>query len=120
MGPKGSEPEGGGYSGFVKGFESLQIVIPPRGPRGSLWPLWELFNNVAAESNRLMDGWVGPLVKQALDTKIKRGSEKLDYEEGSLLDHIAEATDDVQVIRDEVSSGSNSVQRSLRAQYCNC
>lgn len=102
MGPKGSAPEGAGFGSFVNAFETLQVAIPPRGPRGNLWPLWELFNNVAADSNRAMDNYIGPLVRQALDSKLKRGEQKLKHEEGSLLDHMADTTDNAKVIRDEV------------------
>lgn len=113
MGPKGSMPmvdTGAGtyssrYTAFVNAFETLQIVTPPRGPRGNIWPLWELFTNVAKKSNRAIDGWIGPLVRQALDAKLNgiSGGKKKNIDEGSLLDHIAENTDDVKLIRDEVS-----------------
>lgn len=110
MGVKGAiapSTEGSGYnstySAFVKAFETLQLVIPPRGPRGNLWPAWELFNNVAAESNKAIDDWVAPLVRQAIDAKaFVREAKKSGVAEGSLLDHIAESSDDVKLIRDEV------------------
>lgn len=113
MGAKGNAPwiEGGTgtyntrYSAFVNAFETLQVEIPPRGPRGNLWPLWELFRNVAAKSNQAIDDWVGPLVRQAIDAKVNglSGGGKKAIDEGSLLDHIADNTDDVKLIRDEVS-----------------
>lgn len=111
LGAKGNAPitEGSGYnnrySAFVNAFETLQVVIPPRGPRGNLWPLWELFTNVAANSNKAIDAWVSPLVRQALDAKVNSlggSGAKRALEEGSLLDHIAGNTDDVKLIRDEV------------------
>jgi hypothetical protein len=102
LGPKGSAPEGPGFGRFVNAIEKLAVIIPPRGPRGNLWPLWELFSDVAADLNRAVDDYIGPLVRQALDSKIKRGEEKIGHEEGSLLDHLADATNDIQVIRDEV------------------
>jgi hypothetical protein len=102
MGPKGSAPEGAGFGSFVNAFEALQVVIPPRGPRGNLWPLWELFNNVATDSNRAIDDYIGPIVRNALDSKLMRGEKKIGHEEGSLLDHLADMTDDIQIIRDEV------------------
>lgn len=113
MGPKGTMPivqanvgtYNSRYSAFVNAFETLQIVMPPRGPRGNIWPAWELFTNVAKKSNRAMDDWIGPLVRQALDAKANgiSGGKKKNIDEGSLLDHIAENTDDVKLIRDEVS-----------------
>lgn len=110
MGAKGaiaSSAEGSGYgtrySAFVQAFETLQLVIPPRGPRGNLWPAWELFNNVASESNKAIDDWVAPLVRQAIDAKASvREAKKSGVAEGSLLDHIAESSNDVKLIRDEV------------------
>lgn len=111
LGLKGAAPLTGGsgdnnrYNSFVNAFETLQIVIPPRAPRGNLWPFWELFANVAAESNKSIDDWIAPLVREAIDSKANRLSEdhtRHKLEEGSLLDHIANSTDDAQVIRDEV------------------
>lgn len=102
MGPKGSAPEGDGYGSFVNAFETLQAVVPPRGARGSLWPLWELFKDVSSEANADIDRWVEPLITRALDAKKKRGGKPSGSEEGSFLDHMVDATDDPHMIRDEV------------------
>lgn len=106
MGPKGSAVEGEIYGGFVNAFENLQVIIPPRAPRGALWPLWELHKEVATEANRAIDDFIGPLINRALDAKLHRGKGKSNADEGSLLDHMSDATDDNKVIRDEVSSHS--------------
>lgn len=106
LGPKGSSVHSSHqislYSSFVNAFESLQVVIPLRGPRGNLWPLWEIFGDVGESANREIDNFVGPLVEKALEDKKETEKGLKDEEEGSLLEHIAGSTDDVKIIRDEV------------------
>ena len=102
MSPKGSVPEDDRYGDFVKAFETLQIVVPERGPYGSLWPLKELFKDVSADANHTIDRWVEPLIHHALDAKAKRGNDEVDLDEGSFLDHMVDSTDDIQLIRGEV------------------
>jgi hypothetical protein len=103
MSPKGSMPEDDRYGDFVKAFETLQIVVPERGPWGYLWPLRELFKDVSMDANRIIDKWIEPLIHRALVAKAKRGNNGTDMDEGSFLDHMVGSTNNIQLIRDEVS-----------------
>ena len=102
MSPKGSVPEDDRYGDFVKAFETLQTVVPERGPWGNLWPLWELSKDASADANRAIDKWIEPLIHRALDAKAKRKDEGVDLGEGSFLDHMVDSTNEIQLIRDEV------------------
>ncbi|KAF8308491.1 cytochrome P450 monooxygenase CYP63 [Clavulina sp. PMI_390] len=110
LGPKGSSmpnTESNAYMDFVNALEGIQVATAPRPLRGALWPLWEWSKNVADEPNKVISAWLAPLIERALDAKKARrkgvkGSEKIGTEEGSLLEHIAESTEDVQTVRDEL------------------
>lgn len=112
MGPKGSAPltEAGArnktsqYSTFVDAFDTLQTIIPIRGIRGNLWPAWELFSSQAKEPKQAVDDWIEPLIRQTLEAKTQRLNGEKSLDEGSLLEHISQSTDDRKIIRDEVSS----------------
>lgn len=102
MGVKGSAMVESPYGGFVTAFETLQAEIPPRAPRGKLWPLWEMFGEVGQEANREVDRFLVPLIEKALRrAKEEKGAGGSDRE-GSLLDHIVGSTTDERMIRDEV------------------
>ncbi|KAF8308480.1 cytochrome P450 monooxygenase CYP63 [Clavulina sp. PMI_390] len=111
LGPKGSsmpETERNAYTDFVNAFEGFQVAIVPRGLRGALWPLWEWSKNVAKQPNEVITNWVRPLIEQALEAKREREKakgnreDKMETDEGSLLEHIAESTDDIKLVRDEL------------------
>ncbi|KAF8308485.1 cytochrome P450 monooxygenase CYP63 [Clavulina sp. PMI_390] len=111
MGAKGSsvtESQRNAYTDFVNAFEWFQVAIAPRSSRGILWPLWEWSKNVADEPNEVITSWVRPLVERALENKKNRekagdaSEEKMGTDEGSLLEHIAESTEDVKLVRDEL------------------
>ncbi|KAF8308490.1 cytochrome P450 [Clavulina sp. PMI_390] len=111
LGAKGSsvpDSQRNAYSDFVNAFESFQVVIAPRVSRGALWPLWEWSKNVAEEPNAVITSWIRPLIERTLDAKKAREkagedrAKKMRMEEGSLLEHIAESTEDVKLVRDEL------------------
>jgi len=102
LSPKGSVPEDDRYGGFVKAFETLQFVVPDRGPWGDLWPLREFFKDASADANRTIDKWLDPLICRALHEKEKRKNDGADLEKGGFLDHMVDSTNDIQLIRDEV------------------
>ena len=61
-----------------------------------------MITDTGAEPNNVIDDWVRPIVRRALESKRIRGAEKMDAEGGSLVDHLADATEDERAIRDEV------------------
>lgn len=76
---------------------------------GKIWPLFEMITNSGTAPNKVIDDWVAPLVKRALESKSMRGSEKMAAEEGSLVDHLADMLDSERAIRDEVNIISTPV-----------
>lgn len=101
MGTRGSQPEGH-YGGFVAAFEQLQTVAMIRFSRSLTWPLFEMFTDITAGPNKVLTEWMRPLINKALENKNKIASGKVDAHEGSFLDYLAQSTDDVTMIRDEV------------------
>ncbi|KAF8314506.1 cytochrome P450 monooxygenase CYP63 [Clavulina sp. PMI_390] len=113
LGPKGSSPpeaESTPYTDFVNAFEGTLVAIFPRVFRGNLWPLWELFKNSTSEYNKTVNDWINPLVRRVMDAKKTKekavGQDGDDVntasDEGSLLEHIAQSTDNEKLIRDEL------------------
>jgi hypothetical protein len=90
------------YDSFADAVETLRTVTLARRYWGAMWPLREFFNDASANANRTVDDWVEPLIHRAMDAKRKRGNDKGSLSEGSFLDHLADSTDDVRLIRDEV------------------
>lgn len=96
LGPKGSMPPEGSYSGFLRAFEEIQSTVQNRSRSpGFIWPIFEFWNDTMAEHNRAIDAWVHPLIQKALDEKEKRAvaGQTLDGDEGCLTDHLALQTD---------------------------
>ncbi|KAF8308493.1 cytochrome P450 monooxygenase CYP63 [Clavulina sp. PMI_390] len=110
LSPKGSSvphTQSTAYTEFVDAFENMQVAISPRPLRGPLWPLWEWSKSSAEEPNEVISSWLSPLIERALKAKDARRKRdpacgKLDVEEGSLIEHIAESTEDVKLVRDEL------------------
>ena len=97
----GPEDEDSGYNEFVEATDAMQNAVLKRRPWGKLWPLREMFKDVSADANHVVDKWVEPLIHRAMDAKAKSGEDK-DLKEGSFLDHMVHSTNDVRLIRDEV------------------
>ena len=95
------EGEYSGYNDFVEATDAMQNAVLKRRPWGKLWPLWEIFRDVSADANHVVDKWVEPLIHRAMDAKAKSGDDN-DLKEGSFLDHMVHSTNDVRLIRDEV------------------
>ncbi|KAF8314508.1 cytochrome P450 monooxygenase CYP63 [Clavulina sp. PMI_390] len=113
LGPKGSSPpetQSTPYTDFVKAFEGTLVAIAPRVMRGSLWPFWELSTNATSKYNKTISDWMRPFVRGAIEAKKarvklteKNGDANIAAPDaGSLLDHIAQSTEDEKLIGDEL------------------
>lgn len=102
LGVKGTQAEGV-YGGFVNSFEQLQAIMAVRCRWNKLWPAREFFKDHSEEHNTIVDEFIRPLVLTALEKKKARGDKSCGVEEGNLIDHLADATTDVCLIRHEVS-----------------
>lgn len=102
LGPKGTQVEEGYYGGFVTSFEMLQIVITKRLQYSKMWPALELITDKTKEHNLVIDRWMAPMLQTALERKRIRGSKTCGDNDGNLVDHLADMTTDVKLIRDEL------------------
>ncbi|KAG8983276.1 hypothetical protein FRB90_006154, partial [Tulasnella sp. 427] len=94
----------GGYGAFVGAFEAAQILATRRLAMGTYgWTLAEFWNDPVKRHMRVVDYFLRPLVEGAVS---RRGSqegkaeEEKEYE--SFLDHLADSTDDVDLIKDQL------------------
>lgn len=95
LGPKGIATDGH-YGSFVKAFEQGQANT--RGRFGKPTPLWaalEFFHDTQADTNNVIQAYLDPLIRKALDHKARRAAGKADAEEEvmSFLDHLALSSD---------------------------
>ena len=121
LGPKGTQPDEsaalGTYGGFVRAFEGIQVALAPRFRRGPFWPVFEWFKDVTQDHNEVIDAWIGPLITKALEEKKSRAGKKLNPEEGSLTDYLAESTLDVKLIRDELMNILLAARDTVRDEH---
>lgn len=68
MGPKGSATEDA-WGSFTGAFEMAQQIVTTRARIGYLWPLFELFGDKTEPYVKVIQNWLDPLVKHALEDK---------------------------------------------------
>lgn len=68
MGPKGSATEDA-WGSFMGAFEMAQQIVTTRARIGYLWPLFELFGDKTEPHVKIIQNWLDPLVKQALEDR---------------------------------------------------
>jgi hypothetical protein len=102
LGPKGSAPADGGseWDVFTNAFETLAVLITRRGVQGDTWPLLELFEDKTEGPIQVIMDWLEPLVKEAINRKVKRRETNGDAakvsardEDTVFLDYLADRTD---------------------------
>ncbi|KAG0701446.1 cytochrome P450 monooxygenase CYP63 [Suillus ampliporus] len=89
---------------FTQAFEAAQRIITMRGRTGSIWPVFELFEDKTAPHVDIIKRWLDPLIKQTLDNKAatqKIGIQN-SMEEITFLEHLADSTEDAGMIRDQL------------------
>ncbi|KAF8331890.1 cytochrome P450 [Cantharellus anzutake] len=96
----------------TKDFNALDSPLPLPGRiheatflrslRGRFWAIQELWKDKTQEDNKIIDRFVHPLIANALKNKKVRGDRKCAIGDGSLVDHLADATNDVKLIRNEL------------------
>ncbi|KAM6491100.1 cytochrome P450 monooxygenase pc-1 [Amanita muscaria] len=94
---------------FSAAFCDALEAVGYRNRYGSIWPLFEMFEDRARKPMQIVDGFIDPIVKAALmKKKAKASDEKKRHEarehleEGeTLLDHLVNITEDSKVIKDE-------------------
>ncbi|THH04268.1 hypothetical protein EW145_g5647 [Phellinidium pouzarii] len=105
MGPKGSATNDE-FGSFAQAFEMAQCVITQRARLGYFWPVSELKKNRIKEAGQITKKWLDPIVRRAIDekAKAKRAGIEAPISERTFLEHLAQSTEDVGLIRDELLS----------------
>lgn len=67
-------------------------------PRGSLWPVFEIFGDRTAPAVKIIDDLIGPIIDSAM---AKRG-QLSDIDEMTFLDYMVSQIDDPKLVRAEV------------------
>lgn len=94
MGPKGSATEGV-WGSFAGAFEMVQQIITTRSRIGYLWPLFELFKDKTEPHVKIIQDWLDPLVKQALDHKLRteQAGVTSPISDKTFMQHLADSTE---------------------------
>lgn len=94
MGPKGSATSDT-WGSFAQAFEMAQQVITTRGRIGHIWPLFELFEDKNDAHARVIQEWLDPLVRQALDDKnsTEKAGVRSPIAEKTFIQHLADSTE---------------------------
>ncbi|KAG8962386.1 hypothetical protein FRC05_005357 [Tulasnella sp. 425] len=95
----------GGYGNFVNAFEAAQILVTKRLAMGTYgWTMAEFFNDPVKEHMCIVDSYLEPLVREAVqrrkNLKPEEKGEKQEYE--TFLDHLADSTSDIPLIKDQL------------------
>ncbi|KAF8577258.1 cytochrome P450 [Ramaria rubella] len=85
---------------FSRAFANAQIIIASRGRLGMFWRLKEFFRDKTKDNMVIIRGFIDPIVEAAMRKRNNRSG--IDKHEVSLLDHLVNVTDDLNVIADEV------------------
>ncbi|KAF8338716.1 cytochrome P450 [Cantharellus anzutake] len=102
--PPTKNPNWGSYGSFIYAFEKLQEIVIIRSLRGSakVWGLMEFWKDETKIHSLAVDAFINPLIMGALKEKRKRGTEQCDPDEGNLVDHLVDMTNDLKLVRDEL------------------
>jgi len=94
MGPKGSATEDV-WGSFAGAFETAQQIITTRARIGHLWPLFEFLGDRMEPHVKIIWGWLDPLVKQALDDKLRaeKAGVTSPITDKTFLQHLADSTE---------------------------
>ena len=94
MGPKGSATEDV-WGSFAAAFEMAQQIITQRARIGYLWPLFELFKDQTEPHVKIIQDWLDPLVKQALNDKLRAAKAGVSdpIADKTFLQHLADSTE---------------------------
>jgi cytochrome P450 len=87
---------------FVTAFLEGQKSISIRARKGQIWPLAELTTDHMKPNRTIVDEFVTPLLEKAISRKQEMNDELEEAKPKSLLDHLAQQTEDTSVLKDEL------------------
>jgi len=78
---------------FAQAFEAAQRIITMRARTGSIWPVFELFEDKTAPHVEIIKRWLDPLVNQTLERKAtaQKAGKWSTMEEKTFLEHLADS-----------------------------
>lgn len=85
---------------FGVALRVAQERLAERIHRGPIWPLFELFNDATKEPMKVIDSFVEPILRRAL----QRHAESPREEEYTFLDYLVRQTTDKKILKDEIMS----------------
>jgi hypothetical protein len=82
---------------FSEAFAKAQYFISERERSGPVWPLFEIFRNSTDEPMKIVNAYIDPIVKDAVDKQSKAPRHGMDNTEElgddeTLLDHLVKIT----------------------------
>ncbi|KAG8889661.1 hypothetical protein FRB98_003464 [Tulasnella sp. 332] len=104
LGPKGIATEGK-YGDFVRAFEQSQLNARRRSVKPvAVWAAQEFFHDIQTDTTNVIQAFLDPLIRKALENKARRvsGDVNEDEEVLSFLDHLALSSDDIGLVRDQL------------------
>ena len=87
---------------FLEAIDRLQELTFLRVLHGRFWAMNEFCKDEMKEYIKIINQFVYPLVAKALEKKRVRGDRRCDVDDRNLVDHLADATNDAKLIRDQV------------------
>ena len=90
---------------FAHAFLSAQEAISIRERSGWVWPLFEITADKSYQPMQVVNAYIEPIVREALRKKQQASPQEkgvVDSDDGTLLDHLVNVTDDPVVLKDEM------------------
>ncbi|KAF9445140.1 cytochrome P450 monooxygenase CYP63 [Macrolepiota fuliginosa MF-IS2] len=101
MGAKGSATEDS-WGAFATAFDEAQMNITKRARIGYLWPLLEGFRDRNRPHAQVIEEWLDPIVRRAVEEKRRLGTGESPLEDKTFLQHLADSTENPVLIRDQL------------------
>lgn len=88
--------------GLMNAFNELQKVASTRIRIGSNWPLFEVFSDKMKGPKQVVDAYIMPIVRAAIDSKPSSSQGQNDGEESTpnMLEYLVSQTEDPNLVRD--------------------
>ncbi|EGO01601.1 hypothetical protein SERLA73DRAFT_176994 [Serpula lacrymans var. lacrymans S7.3] len=91
---------------FAQAFGQAQYIISQRPRKGWVWPLFEFFKDKTEEPMNIVNAYIEPILKEAIEKRkaASLSGEKTEElsDDDTLLDHLVRLTTDPVVLRDEI------------------
>ncbi|KAJ6608854.1 cytochrome P450 [Mycena sp. CBHHK59/15] len=110
-------------SDFTAAFSTAMLQIAFRERVGWVWPLFEMFADHTAGPMGVVDEYLDPIIRAAMEKKTRGGVEwegGADGESDTLLDELLKSTSDPKLLKDEILAMYPAVTARLRDEILRC